>query len=170
MPMSQLDMYRQVIAGIRKIEEDRVKDDSERCFTGAREAMLMMHCEWQDLMTAVKMHDIDNHAARAALGLAAIAIKFAADLGDPVAMRLIVKGKDRARRTAGSNEQKGNDRAMEGSPVQREAAGVNDCGEQTEKHADTYVSGHQRLLPTDREKHCGHNTPVPLRLSLGGTC
>jgi hypothetical protein len=75
---------------VEEIDNDRLSAsiDNDVSFKSAKEAMLLMHCEWQSLVTAIRLKDIDNQASKTALRLAAAALKFAADLGDPRVFKL----------------------------------------------------------------------------------
>jgi len=72
---------RKVQSATRDLLIKRSQDKDPPTYQSARDAMIQLHTDWQGLMVAVKQHDIANLASKAAIKLAASAIKFAQDLG-----------------------------------------------------------------------------------------
>lgn len=67
---------------INQLDDDRVGKGEPVDYLNARDAMVPLHTEWQDLMVAVKASDISGRGVKAAIRLAAAAMKFATDLGN----------------------------------------------------------------------------------------
>lgn len=86
MPADSFRVYRTVQHIVRGLTKSRLEEEEPVEYPTPREAMLQLHGDWQDLVTAVRRHEIPDHAAVAAMRLAAAAIKFAMDLGEPSMM------------------------------------------------------------------------------------
>lgn len=83
MSVDSFRVYRTVQHIVRDLANSRLEEEEPVEYPTPREAMLQLHGDWQDLVTAVRVHEIPDHAAAAAMRLAASAIKFAMDLGEP---------------------------------------------------------------------------------------
>ena len=79
---------REVQKLVRQATNQRSDSGSGINYSDPKEGMFELHCAWQELMAAVKRHEAAGEGAVAALKLAAMAIKFVSDLGDPIEMRL----------------------------------------------------------------------------------
>lgn len=89
MPADSFRVIRTVQHIVKDLCRSRLKENEPTDYPTPREAMLQLHGDWQDLLLAVRRFEISDHAAIAAMRLAAAAIKFATDLGEPVMMEKI---------------------------------------------------------------------------------
>ena len=88
MSVETFRVVRLVQKQVRVLDDARTSDKLPVDYETPKDGMLNLHGEWQDLMSAVRNHEVPGLAALAAIRLAAAAIKFATDLGDPVQMGL----------------------------------------------------------------------------------
>jgi hypothetical protein len=88
MAVDMFKVTRLVQKQIKQLIDERVNEKLAVDYIEPKEGLLILHREWQAVMTAIRSKDPQGRAALAAIELAAAAIKFVTDIGSPLEMGL----------------------------------------------------------------------------------
>jgi hypothetical protein len=73
---------------LRRVNDIRTKSKRPVDFVEPRESLIELHCRWQTLISQVRKANFEDEASKAAVELAAMAIKFVTDFGDAKSLGL----------------------------------------------------------------------------------
>lgn len=88
MPVDSFKILRLTQKRIKELDQERTSKKLSIDYKDPKEAMLNIYIEYQTIVSQTKGQHIKDKVALACIKLAAAAIKYATDLGDPIQMGL----------------------------------------------------------------------------------